>query len=72
MRTNFKDIKELTEVLSPYISATALARICDINEGQMRQYVAGVRNPSKQTIEKINKKIHVFAEKLREFNVIVV
>lgn len=72
MRTNFKDIKELTEVLSPYISATALARICDINEGQMRQYVVGVRNPSKQTIEKINKKIHVFAEKLREFNVIVV
>ena len=36
-----------------------LARICDINSSQMRQYAAGLRKPGQKTI---NKKISSFQE----------
>jgi transcriptional regulator with XRE-family HTH domain len=69
MKSNYKNIKELTVDFSPYISAGALARICGINEGQMRQYSSGVRNPSKKTIDKINEKIRIFAEELAKVQI---
>ncbi|KAA6332843.1 hypothetical protein EZS27_018684 [termite gut metagenome] len=62
MKGNCKNIKELTVDFSPYMSAGAFARICGINEGQMRHYVSGIRNPSQITTDKINKKIRIFAE----------
>ncbi|KAA6329597.1 hypothetical protein EZS27_021610 [termite gut metagenome] len=36
MKSNYKNIKELTVDFSPYISAGAFAHICDINEAQKK------------------------------------
>ncbi|KAA6329145.1 hypothetical protein EZS27_022022 [termite gut metagenome] len=69
MKNNYNNIKELTVNLSPYISASAFARICDINEAQMRHYVSGIRNPSQITIDKINEKIRIFAEELAKVQI---
>jgi len=66
MEKEYDNLNELVKALSPYINQSALARICDINEGQMRQYISGVRNPSLQTIEKINIAIEKFSDKLKE------
>ena len=65
MKKQHKNLKELITTLSPYLNQSALARICEINEGQMRQYVSDVRNPSQQTIDKINKGINRFADDLK-------
>lgn len=46
-----------------------LARICDINSSQMRQYAAGLRKPGPKTIDKINERIRVFADELKEFQI---
>ena len=61
----YQNLNELVKALSPYINASALARICNINEGQMRQYTSGVRNPSKETIDKINEGLIKFSEVLK-------
>jgi hypothetical protein len=50
--------------LSPYLSAGAFARICDRNETLRGQYVSGVGNPSRITMDKMNEKTRIFAEEL--------
>ena len=61
-----ENLNELVKTLSPYLNQSALARICGINEGQMRQYISGVRNPSPQTIDKVNEGLHKFAGELKD------
>lgn len=63
----FDTVGELLELLSPYISARALARICDLNESQMLQYKAGIKKISPQNIARINKILRIFAAKLSKF-----
>ena len=63
----FDTLAELLKSLSPYISARALARICDMNESQMLQYKAGIKKISPQNIARINKKLRTFAVELSEF-----
>ena len=63
----FDTVAELLEALSPYISARALARICDINESQMLQYKAGLKKISPANIARINEKMRTFAAELSEF-----
>ena len=63
----FDTIGELLEALSPYISARALARICDMSESQMLQYKSGYKNISAPTIACINEKLRTFAAELSEF-----
>lgn len=63
----FDTLAELLKSLSPYISARALARICDMNESQMLQYKAGLKKISPQNIARINKKLRTFAVELSEF-----
>ena len=65
----FYNLEEMLKALSPFISTRSLARICDINEGQMLQYKAGVRNPSAKTIAKINEKLDGFAIELQKVKV---
>ncbi|MDR1502787.1 MAG: helix-turn-helix domain-containing protein [Prevotella sp.] len=65
----YQNLNELVKGLSPYLNQSALARICGINEGQMRQYISGVRNPSQQTIDRINEGISKFADKLKEIRI---
>ena len=66
-KREFDDIGELLSTLSPYISARALARICDMSESQMLQYKAGIKKISPRNIARINEKLHTFAAELSEF-----
>ena len=61
------NIGELLEALSPYISARALARICDMSESQMLQYKADMKKISPKNIARINEKLRTFAAELSEF-----
>ena len=63
----FNNIGELLEALSPYISARALARICDMSESQMLQYKADIKKISLKNIARINEKLRTFAAELSEF-----
>ena len=47
-----------------YFSLAGLSRLTGIHQGQLSHYVNGTRNPSKQTIQKIDNSIHSFAENL--------
>lgn len=62
----FNTLSDLIEALSPYISARALARICEINEGQMLQYKSGVKKIGNKNIAKINEKLSNFATELQK------
>ena len=47
-----------------YFSLAGLSRLTGIHQGQLSHYVNGTRNPSKQTIQKIDTSIHTFAKNL--------
>ena len=64
MKKSYHTLGELLYDLSPFINQSALARMTGINQGQMRQYASGVRNPSKQTIDKIVNNLNEFGETL--------
>ena len=64
---DFNTIDELLEALSPYISARALARICDMSESQMLQYKGGFKKISPKNIARINEKLRNFAAELSQF-----
>jgi len=49
-----------------YFSLAGLSRLTGIHQGQLSHYVNGTRNPSKQTIQKIDNLIHVFAKNLSQ------
>jgi DNA helicase HerA-like ATPase len=69
VKTEFESLKELLEVLSPYITTRALARICEISESQMLQYASGTRHITQKKIELINKKLNSFANLLSQFRI---
>ena len=60
----FDTVAELLDALAPYISARALARICDMSESQMLQYKAGFKQISPRNIARINEKLRNFAAEL--------
>ena len=66
----YNTIAEMLEALSPYISARALAHICDMSESQMLQYKGGFKQISPKNIARVNEKLHSFAEKLSEFTLL--
>ena len=49
-----------------YFSLAGLSRLTGIHQGQLSHYVNGTRNPSKQTIQKIDHSIHAFAKNLTQ------
>lgn len=61
----FKDIPSLVDAYSGLINQSSLARIAGINEGQMRQYVSGVKHPKKRTLEKIELGLKNYAHELQ-------
>ena len=66
----FNTLDELLGVLSPYISARALARIVGMNESQMLQYKGGFKKISPKNIARINEKLRHFAVELSEFTLL--
>jgi predicted RNase H-like HicB family nuclease len=61
----FRDIPSMVEAYSNFINQSSLARIVGINEGQMRQYAAGVKNPTKRTLERIETGVKEYANELQ-------
>ncbi|MDR2684834.1 MAG: hypothetical protein LBB53_05585 [Prevotellaceae bacterium] len=61
----FSDIQSLVEAYGDFINQSSLARIAGINEGQMRQYVSGVKSPTKRTLKRIESGVREYAEELR-------
>ena len=61
----FKDVPSLVEAYNGFINQSSLARIAGINAGQMRQYVAGVKHPTRRTLERIEKGIQLYGNELQ-------
>jgi len=60
------DTASFLQYYTTYFSIAGLSRLTGINQGQLSHYVTGRRNPSKQTIEKIDKSVRTFAENLSQ------
>lgn len=60
---------DMSSFLSYYgniLSLAGLERLTGVNKGQLSHYVTGHRRPGKKTIEKIEKKLHEFADELHQ------
>ena len=64
----FQDIPTLLEGYSGLLNQTSLARISGINESLMRQYVAGIKKPSRKVTERIEFGLKKYAEELRNIS----
>jgi hypothetical protein len=58
------DTASFLQYYTTYFSIAGLSRMTGIHQGQLSHYITGHRNPSKQTISRIDKSVHQFAEKL--------
>ena len=61
----FQDIPTRIDSYSGLINQSSLARISGINESQMRQYVAGIKRPSRKVTQRIESGLKKYAEELR-------
>jgi hypothetical protein len=61
----FQDIPAMIDAYSGLINQSSLARISGINESQMRQYVAGIKRPSRKVTQRIESGLKKYAEELR-------
>jgi predicted RNase H-like HicB family nuclease len=60
------DTASFLQYYTNYFSIAGLSRLTGIHQGQLSHYVTGRRNPSKRTIEKIDKSINRFAKNLSQ------
>ena len=61
----FQDIPSLVEAYSGLLNQSSLARISGINTGQMRQYTAGIKRPTKKTLQRIESGLKTYAGELQ-------
>jgi hypothetical protein len=69
VETEFNYYYDLPSFLSYYgniLSLAGLERLTGINQGQLSHYVTGHRKPSKKTVERIEQKLHQFADDIRQ------
>ncbi len=64
----FQDIPTLIEGYSGLINQSSLARISGINESLMRQYVSGLKRPSRKVTERIESGLKKYADELRNIS----
>jgi len=60
------DTSSFLNYYTNFFSLAGLARLTGINQGQLSHYLNGVRNPSRQTIQKIDTAIQSFAKNLSQ------
>lgn len=60
------DMASFLSYYSNILTLSGLERLTGVNQGQLSHYVTGHRKPSKKTTEKIEKKLHEFAEDLHQ------
>lgn len=66
----FEDIPALIDGYNGLINQSSLARISGINESLMRQYVTGIKKPSRKIIQRIEEGLRKYAEELRDISFI--
>jgi len=64
----FQDIPALIDGYSGLISQSSLARISGINESLMRQYVTGIKRPSRKVTQRIETGLEKYADELRSIS----
>jgi len=60
------DVASFLNYYTSYFSLAGLSRLTGVHQGQLSHYVNGTKNPSKQTIQKIDNSIHTFAKNLSQ------
>jgi len=60
------DVSSFLSYYGNVLSLAGLERLTGVNQGQLSHYVTGHRKPSKKTTEKIEKKLHDFADDLQQ------
>jgi predicted RNase H-like HicB family nuclease len=58
------DMASFLQYYTAYFSLAGLSRLTGIHQGQLSHYINGTRNPSRQTIQRIDDSIHTFAKKI--------
>lgn len=53
-----------------YLKISSIAKYAGMNAGLLRQYAAGVKNPSLEQAKRIEKALHILADELREVNIV--
>jgi len=61
----FQDIPSFVEAYNGMLNQSSLARISGINTGKMRQYVSGVKRPTKRTLQRIELGLKRYAFELQ-------
>ena len=64
----FQDIPALIDGYSGLINQSSLARISGINESLMRQYVTGIKRPSRKVTQRIEAGLKKYADELRSIS----
>ncbi len=64
----FQDIPTMIEGYNGLINQSSLARISGINESLMRQYVAGIKRPSRKVTGRIETGLKKYADELRNIS----
>lgn len=64
----FHDIPALIDGYSGLINQSSLARISGINESLMRQYVTGIKRPSRKVTQRIETGLKKYADELRSIS----
>jgi len=62
----YYDTASFLNYYTTYFSLAGLSRLTGINQGQLSHYVNGTRNPSLQTVKKIDSSINMFAKNLSQ------
>jgi len=69
VEAKFKYVYDTASFLAYYgniLSLAGMERLTGVNQGQLSHYVTGKRKPSKQTVEKIEKKLREFGKELNQ------
>jgi len=62
------DTASFLSYYSNVLSLAGLHRLTGVNQGQLSQYVNGTRNPSRQTVKRIEKSLHEFGKEISQVN----
>ena len=61
----FQDIPSFVEACNGLLNQTSLSQISGINSKQIRQYVSGVKRPTKRTLQRIESGLKKYANELQ-------
>jgi hypothetical protein len=62
----YYDMASFLDYYTKYFSLAGLSRLTGIHQGQLSHYVNGTRNPSRRTIQKIDRSIHQFVKSISQ------